>query len=539
MTKSFRISALAVALSTAASGLVAQAINDNQMSDPRVRQAIAYAIDMDTIAETLFEGAAIPAQGILPNPAFKPDDLNPYAYDPDRARALLAEAGWDANRELQIVYYYGDQTTADFMAAIQAYLADVGIQSTYRLLEGDVGSQINTLPADPVNGPSALDWDILYGARAALALQEYFNRYAPGLSPTVPNVPELNTLVAQINSTTDPAVQIDGYMQLERIFNDQVYMLPLYYQQIYIVESDRLNRNGGAYGNEQYNYDWGVTGWTVEPNADGVAEVYTNNGPQQFFEVPWQNLGIWTHNKFAFDTILVADANLVPSGGELAETYSISEDGLTFSFVLRDGLTWHDGSPITGADVAWSIETAAKFPITHPVLNATFGRIEGAEAFKAGEADHISGIAVDGNAVTITFAEIDPNVLLTFSQFAPLPSLLLAGADPVELQQNEFWQMPVGSGPFQISEVRMNDYVVLTPFENYWGGVPQIERIVALPSFDGDPNLLVNAAAGRVDYAYTKNTTDVPQLEAMGNMRVTPASVNYTRLFWFNQFPRE
>ena len=163
---------LAVLMSTTAiGGVVAQPINENPLSDPRVRQAIAYAIDMDAIAETIFEGAAVPAVGLLPDGPNKPTDLNPYKYDPDKARALLAEAGWDSNRELDVVYYYADQATADLMAALQAYLGDVGIKMNYRLLEGDVGSQISVVPDDPVNGPSKVTWDILYGARAALALQ--------------------------------------------------------------------------------------------------------------------------------------------------------------------------------------------------------------------------------------------------------------------------------------------------------------------------------------------------------------------------------
>ena len=60
----------------------------NQLADERVRQAIAYAIDMDTIVETLFEGKAIAADSMIPNGGFKADGLNAYGYDPERARAL-------------------------------------------------------------------------------------------------------------------------------------------------------------------------------------------------------------------------------------------------------------------------------------------------------------------------------------------------------------------------------------------------------------------------------------------------------------------
>ncbi|KKC37283.1 peptide ABC transporter substrate-binding protein [Devosia epidermidihirudinis] len=528
----------ALLLSTTAIGSAwAQAINSNPLSDPRVRQAIAYAIDMDTIVETLFEGNAIRAVGLLPDGPNKPDDLERYDYNPDKARELLAEAGWDSSRELDVVYYYADQGTADLMATMQAYLADVGISMNYRMLEGDVGPQITALPADPVAGPSGVKWDILYGARAALALQEYFNQFGYGLMPTIPNVPEMNDLVAQVNSTTDPEVQREGYHQMERVINKNAYIIPLYYQQLYTYESNRLHRNGAPYGNEQYNYNWDVQNWTVDPTADGKNVLYTNAAPAQFFEVPWQNLGIWVHSKFAFDTVLEADGNLTPIGGELAESYSVSEDGLDVSFTLKDGLTWHDGTPLTADDLAWSIEAALKFPITHPVLMATFKAIDGSEAFQTGAADHVSGVSVEGNTVKLKFDHIDPNVLLSFSQFAPLPKAQFAGVNPVELQQSAYWQKPIGSGPFMIDEVRMNDYTTLVPFAAYHGGAPKIEQIIARPSGDNDGNLLVNATAGKADFGYTKSAGDVPGLEGLSYMTVKPIDIPYTRMIWINQFP--
>ena len=136
-----KIMGLALAAAVQMTSTYAYAERANQLSDERVRQAIAYAIDMDTIVETLFEGKAIAADSMIPNGGFKADGLNAYDYDPERARALLAEAGWDDSQVLDVVYYYGDQLTADLMVAMQAYLGDVGIKMTYRKLEGDVGGQ--------------------------------------------------------------------------------------------------------------------------------------------------------------------------------------------------------------------------------------------------------------------------------------------------------------------------------------------------------------------------------------------------------------
>ena len=83
--------------------LLAMPKNSNQLSDPRVRQAIAYAIDMDTIQETLLEGKAIVADSHIPNGPFKKPGLPKYSYDQDKARQLLKAANWDTSQELDMV----------------------------------------------------------------------------------------------------------------------------------------------------------------------------------------------------------------------------------------------------------------------------------------------------------------------------------------------------------------------------------------------------------------------------------------------------
>ncbi|MGJ8529868.1 ABC transporter substrate-binding protein [Maritalea sp.] len=532
--------ALAAGLFMASTGLVsAQAINSEQLSDPRVRQAIAYAIDMDTIVETLLESKAIAADSMLPNGPHKPEGLNAYSYDPEKARELLAAANWDSDRELDMVYYYGDQLTADLMAAIQAYLADVGVKMTYRKLEGDVGAQLTTRPTDPVDGVSNIDWDLGYGAAAATALQEYYNPYKTGGTSHTPGNAELDKLIDAINATADPDEQRPAYFAIQEYWNTNLDALPLYYQQLFIYESDRLNRNGHGYGNEQYNYDWGIVDWTVEPDENGKQVMYTNTAPMQFFELPWANLGIWMSSKVVFDKLLSADGSLAANGGQLAESYTVGEDGMSVSFTLKDGLTWHDGSPLTVDDIEWSVKAALRVPNVHAVVNNTFTSIVGGEDYREGKSDEVPGIVTNGNTITFNMAKLDPNMLLTFTQFAPLPKALLDGTDPLQLQQSAFWQNPVGSGPFKIEEVQMNDFVRFVPFENYHGGVAKIDEIVAFPSGDGDGNLLKNAGAGKMDYGFTKNTADVAALEAMEFMRVIPADIPYTRMIWFNKFARQ
>ena len=86
------------------------------LADLRVRRALAHAIDMDTIVEALFFGDATKAAGF-----FGAEDLPVYDYDPDKAKELLAEAGWPSDYVLDVVYYYEDEQTEDFLNLWQSF----------------------------------------------------------------------------------------------------------------------------------------------------------------------------------------------------------------------------------------------------------------------------------------------------------------------------------------------------------------------------------------------------------------------------------
>jgi peptide/nickel transport system substrate-binding protein len=329
-------------------------------------------------------------------------------------------------------------------------------------------------------------------------------------------------------------------MAIDQKINTDVITIPLYYQPLRVVESKRLNRNGHEYGNEQFNYDWSVQDWTIEPDADGKKLMYTNAGPHDnYFPVPWVDLGFWASNKLTFDHLLYAKGDLSGiAGGDLADKWTVSPDGLTVTFTLRDGVTWQDGTPITVDDVAWSIEAALKYPTLHGVVANTFNSIEGAADYLAGKAEHVSGIATDGKTITLKMAKLDANVLATFAQFAPLPKAQFVGVDPTLLQQAPYWQHPIGSGPFKIEDAKFGDYTSFVPYDGYWGGKAKIDQIIAFASQDGDPNLVKNVMAHRFDFGITKVTADVKALKDLDFIRMTPLNIPYTRMIWINQYDK-
>ena len=208
-------------------------------------------------------------------------------------------------------------------------------------------------------------------------------------------------MIDAIISTPDVAKQKIGFSKIAKYMQDQLYTYPLYHQQAFIFESKKVNRNGGLYGNPQYNYDWGIVNWTTEPNEEGKMVLHSNTGPQEFFEHPWFNPGMFITNKVLYDRLITCDGGLAPTRPKMAKYYSLSEDGKTLTFMLKDNLKWHDGNKITAEEIKWNIELAIKVPQLMPNFKTTFKSLKGSESFLNGSAKSISGISVEGNKIIL------------------------------------------------------------------------------------------------------------------------------------------
>ncbi len=96
--------------------------------DLKVRQAFMHAINRDAIIQSLHGGAAKPANCVYVADRLVPKAIDAYAYDPQKARQLLDEAGWDkinGSKPITILTYYNSPLVANVLAAMQAMLAQV------------------------------------------------------------------------------------------------------------------------------------------------------------------------------------------------------------------------------------------------------------------------------------------------------------------------------------------------------------------------------------------------------------------------------
>ncbi|PCH74831.1 MAG: peptide ABC transporter substrate-binding protein [Rhodobacteraceae bacterium] len=185
----------------------------------------------------------------------------------------------------------------------------------------------------------------------------------------------------------------------------------------------------------------------------------------------WQN---WSMIKSLFDGLMdyaPGTTDLVPG---LAESYTISDDGQTFTFKLRAGVKFHNGREMTAEDVVYSLNRVTN-PKTQSPGAGFFGSIDGYDAVADGSATSLSGVSSSGPlSVTIKLSRPDATFLhvmaLNFASIVPKEAVDAAGDD--------FGKNPVGTGAFSLGEWTIGQRLVFTKNPDYWrAGLPYLDSI--------------------------------------------------------------
>jgi len=187
--------------------------------NPKFRQAIMHAINREAIIENLYRGAATPVSCLYGNPKYIPADINPYEYNPEKAKALLAEAGIDPTTFGEVVMdtYYNDQLSLDVMTAFQQDLAAIGLTITIQQMDGpswtkryydDGASQMSFIGG--ANGPDP-----------HRAYQYYYSAGQRGNKYNYNN-PEFDALLDAGAAEMDPGARAKIYQDACRIMSEDL-----------------------------------------------------------------------------------------------------------------------------------------------------------------------------------------------------------------------------------------------------------------------------------------------------------------------------
>jgi peptide/nickel transport system substrate-binding protein len=192
-----------------------------------------------------------------------------------------------------------------------------------------------------------------------------------------------------------------------------------------------------------------------------------------------------------------------PLAPSLADSWTASEDALTYDFVLRDGVKFHNGDPVTAEDVKFSFEryrgTSAK------ALHDRMAAVE----------------TPDARHIRFRLKQPWPD-FLTFYVTATGAGWIVPKKYVERVGEDGFKKAPVGAGPYKFVSFTPGGALVLEAFEGYWRKVPNVRRLV-LRSIPDESTRLAALKRGEVDIVYSIRGELAEELERTKGLTLKPA----------------
>jgi ABC-type transport system substrate-binding protein len=316
----------------------------------KVRQAIAHAIDKQRIVDNFYPAGSSVATQFMPTSIFGyTEEVEPLAYDPEMARQLLEEAAAEAGFELPI------ETTLSYRDVVRGYLpqpgivaqdlqaqlAEVGINVTIDQQES--GTFLDNADAGNLS-LHLLGWGADY-PDATNFLDYHFGAGSSGqFGDRFPEIVEPLTRGAQL---ADPAERYPFYVEANTAIRDLVPMVPIAHGGSGVAfTADVAGAHSSPLSNEQFSV-------MEDPDDDNI--IWMQNGePAGLYcadESDGEALRVCEQIVQSLLAYEVAGTAVVPA---LATEWEASEDLTTWTFTLREGVTFHDGSAFDANDVVMS-----------------------------------------------------------------------------------------------------------------------------------------------------------------------------------------
>lgn len=272
------------------------------------------------------------------------------------------------------------------------------------------------------------------------------------------------------------------------------------------------------------------------------------NPPTGFNPINSGDVAAMFIQKFFQDTLLEMDGplNFVP---RLAESFE-SEDGQHYTIKINKDANWTDGTPVTSADVAFSINTIAH-PKSETSQGANISMLDGLEAngkLPEGETELSSIKIIDDKTLELTTTvPVDPNYMKEVFglNVLTLPKHILGDVPIEELSTHPYMQNPsVSTGAYKFVKYEKDQYVELAANEDYYAGTPKTEKLFIKIMLA--PNLVGQLQTGELDFNVSKGigkiaVQDYDTVEGFDNVTtsIEPNIGFQTMYFNNNKFDKE
>jgi len=189
----------------------------------------------------------------------------------------------------------------------------------------------------------------------------------------------------------------------------------------------------------------------------------------------------------------------------LAESWEVSDDGLTYTFHLVHNATFHDGKPVTSEDVAFSFQIVKKYHPFGPVMLGPVDRVETPDKYTA----------------VFKLSKPHPALFLVLSPplLPILPKHVYNEEEHGPIRKNPANVHPVGSGPFKLVEYKPGDYFVLERYEHYFRpGLPYLDRMIGRRIKDPNANF-IGLKTGKFHLGMFNAGLRLKQIESLAKMK--------------------
>jgi peptide/nickel transport system substrate-binding protein len=230
----------------------------------------------------------------------------------------------------------------------------------------------------------------------------------------------------------------------------------------------------------------------------GITYIWDTANPA----IGWYN---YTLRYLLYDTLVeeAGISNFVPG---LAESWEVSDDGLVWTFKIREGVTFHDGTPCTAEDVAWSLN----WTIENEIETFAFYLVNFAEI-----------VALDPTTLQVTLSDPVGNMEYLLMYVWILPRSVWEGMTYDDILEFEDLSAGIGTGPYKLVDWVEGEYLILEANKEYWRGAPAIDRVV-WQEYATEDAAVGALLAGEIDVvaADTIPATAIQTLEEEENIEV-------------------
>lgn len=340
-----------------------------------------------------------------------------------------------------------------------------------------------------------------------------------------------DALVDSIKAENDPAAREALMHEAEAMLMDTGAVVPItYYTDPYMMKTGVE----GVYSTiEGFKYFMYATYEGADTLRINLASEPDRLDPALLYTVDGACLAV---NSFAGLYTHAADGTLQP---ELATGYTVSDDGLTYTFTLREGLTWSDGEPLTAEDFVYSWQRAAD-----PANGAVYSYLYSIIAGYGTDAGLAVSASEDGLSFTVELAAPCPYMLdlAAFPAFYPVPQHCVEAAEGYLNEDGSLldpgaWATEAGfvtSGAYTLENWTHDESMVYVKNPNYWNAQSvTMERLEFMLSAD-DATIYAAYRAGDLDFIDTVPADEMPALLESGDPEFYVADNLGTYFLCFN-----